>query len=52
LEAQFTAYLRVATKKHSLPSDLLVNHDPSKMEDVELEAAVVVLKDLAHLPPG
>lgn len=52
LEAAFVAYLRVASRKHSLPSDLLDVHDPSKLSDVELDAAVTVLKDLAHLPPG
>jgi len=52
MEAQFTAYLKVATKKHSLPPDLLVSHDPTKMDDVELDAAIAILKDLAHLPPG
>jgi hypothetical protein len=52
LEATFVAYLRIATKKHSLPADLLTNHDPEKMSDVELDAAVTILKDLSHLPPG
>ncbi len=52
LEAAFTSYLRVAMRKHSLDPAVQVAQDPSKMTDVELEAAVVLLKDLAHLPPG
>lgn len=51
-EAAFSAYLRIAMRKHALPSDLVEQTDPTKLTDIELEAAVTVLKDLAHLPPG
>ncbi|DAD51932.1 hypothetical protein QIL89_gp1 [ssRNA phage Esthiorhiza.4_1] len=52
LEAAFVSYLRVAMRKHALPPDLLVVSDPAKLSDVELDAAVTIVKDLAHLPPG
>jgi len=39
-------------RKHALPPDLLDVSDPTKLSDVELDAAVTMLKDLAHLPPG
>lgn len=51
-ESAFIAYLKIAMRKHALPSDLVEHSDPSKMSDVELDAAVTVVKDLAHLPPG
>lgn len=50
LEAQFTFYRRLTSKKHGFTTWFDVK--PSDLSDAELEQAVAFFKDAAHLPPA
>jgi len=50
LRLQFEGYLKIAVRKHSLPTEILAQ-SVGTMSNEELIAAIAVLRDLAHLPP-
>lgn len=48
LEQKFTIYQRIAMRKHNVA---VMNVDLSELSDEQINEAVDMLKDIAHLPP-